>query len=98
MNVGWRSLAVTIGTLMAAGGVALWATGAGPALLIMGLVVLVTVLVERGYGHLTRVPLGGNWRPTDEKFVDPESGELVTVWFDPASGERRYVGERQQRP
>jgi hypothetical protein len=35
----------------------------------------------------------GNWHPTDEKFVDPESGKLVTVWFDPSTGERRYVSE-----
>jgi len=98
MTIGWRSLAVTVGTLMAVCGIAVWAADAGPALLIMGLVVLVSVLIERGYGHLTRAPLGGSWRPTDEKFVDPESGELVTVWFDPASGERRYVGEGQPRP
>lgn len=98
MTVGWRSLAVTAGTLLVVCGIALWAADAGPALLIMGAVVLVTVLVERGYGHLTGAPRGGSWRPTDEKFVDPESGELVTVWFDPASGERRYVSEGQPRP
>ncbi|MEP7130959.1 MAG: hypothetical protein ABI770_07515 [Sphingomicrobium sp.] len=28
---------------------------------------------------------------SDEKFVDPESGKLLTVWFDPATGDRRYV-------
>ena len=48
MNVGWRSLAVTAGTLMAVCGIALWAADAGPAMLIMGLVVLVTVGIERG--------------------------------------------------
>ncbi len=26
---------------------------------------------------------------SDEKFVDPESGKLLTVWF--ARGDRRYV-------
>ena len=36
-------------------------------------------------------PAGAAWQETPERFVDPETGRLVTVWFDPANGERRYV-------
>lgn len=39
----------------------------------------------------TRLPPG--FRRTDEVFVDPSSGVTMRVWFDPSSGERRYVAE-----
>jgi len=28
--------------------------------------------------------------PTDEVFIDPETGRRKRVWFDPASGVREY--------
>ncbi len=31
---------------------------------------------------------------TAERFVDPSSGQAVEVWFDPRTGERRYIGAR----
>jgi hypothetical protein len=93
MNDGWRSWALTAATLLCVCGLAVLASGAGPAMLIVGAIALVSVLLERSYGRVVRRPLGENWRPTDEKFVDPDSGELVTVWMDPATGERRYVAE-----
>jgi hypothetical protein len=39
----------------------------------------------------TRLP--PSFRRTDEVFVDPSSGVMMRVWFDPSSGERRYVAE-----
>jgi uncharacterized membrane protein HdeD (DUF308 family) len=30
------------------------------------------------------------WRPTGERFVDPASGKLTEVYFNPATGERDY--------
>ena len=90
---GWRGWAITAGVLLAVCGVALWANGGGWVLLVLGVVVSVTAFLEPTYGRGTHRPLGGGWRPTDERFVDPESGKLVTVWFDPATGERRYVDE-----
>jgi hypothetical protein len=97
VNSGWRGLALILGVLLTIGGIALWATGGGFFLLIFAAVVIVTAFAEPIYGVAVRRPSGANWRPTDEKFIDPETGELVTVWFDPATGERRYVDENAQR-
>jgi hypothetical protein len=33
------------------------------------------------------------FRPTDEVFVDPTSGQRLRVYLDPATGERRYHAE-----
>lgn len=56
-----------------------------------GAVVLAGVLFEaRRY----RSRLGAEarrWQDTDERFIDPTTGHLVQVRFDPASGERDYV-------
>jgi hypothetical protein len=54
-------------------------------------VLLFGLLVEQWrYKPLTTRP-GPGWVPTDERFVDPESGRLVTVFYKPSTGERRYV-------
>jgi hypothetical protein len=90
MIAGWRGWAVTTGVLLAVCGAAFWAYG-GWTIMILGVVVIVTAAVEPIYGRATNRPLGSNWRPTDEKFVDPDTGKLLTVWFDPATGDRRYV-------
>jgi hypothetical protein len=34
---------------------------------------------------------GPDWSETAERFVDPESGELVAVYYKPTTGERLYV-------
>ena len=36
-------------------------------------------------------PPGPGWVKTEERFVDPTSGETLDVWFDPKTGERAYV-------
>jgi hypothetical protein len=38
-----------------------------------------------------------DWRATPERFVDPETGRLVTVFFNATTGEGRYVAGRQSR-
>lgn len=95
---GWRRWALTVGLLFIAAGVALWSVGGGPALLIVGVVAVVTALAEPIYGQAKAPPKGGNWQPTDERFVDPETRKTVTVWFDPATGERRYVADGEKDP
>jgi len=66
----------------------------------LALVVLIWFLFRsRGY---KRVPLdappGPGWVPTEERFVDPSSGETLDVWFHPDSGERAYVRARPAAP
>jgi hypothetical protein len=72
-------------------GVAVWVG-------IVALLVLIWALFRNG-GYKRRpleVPPGPDWQLTEERFVDPGSGETLDVWFHPASGERAYV--RSRRP
>jgi hypothetical protein len=32
-------------------------------------------------------------RPTDEAFIDPETGRRMRVWYDPHTGQRDYRPE-----
>jgi hypothetical protein len=88
-----------------------WADGLWAA--VTGAVVLVAVTLERtryrseaaerssgsqpglGGGEPT-VPVAP-FRPTDELFVDPTSGQRLRVYLNPATGERRYYAE-EARP
>lgn len=91
----WALLACAI---VACCGALLWSNGGGPIILILGIVMLITAILEPVYGRPSGRPAGRSWRPTDERFIDPDTGKLVTVWFDPSSGERRYVEETEGTP
>jgi hypothetical protein len=95
---GWRISALAAGTIVAVCGAVLWSTGGGVMLLIFGVLTMVTAALEPIYGRAGARPVAGRWRATDERFIDPETGRLVTVWFDPASGERRYVDDTGAEP
>ncbi len=58
--------------------------------LICGTVILAGTLFERWRYNNTNASAAGNWQPTGERFVDPETGNTVEVLYDPQSGERRY--------
>lgn len=83
-----------------------WAEGLWAA--IAGAVVLVAVVLERAryrseateHSDGPAGPGGGEplmpvapFRPTDELFVDPTSGQRLRVYLNPATGERRYFAE-----
>ncbi len=55
-----------------------------------GLIAL-AVLLER-WRYRSREAAGGDgaWEPTDERFIDPESGRPMRVLYNPRTGERRY--------
>ncbi|MBV9526850.1 hypothetical protein [Sphingomonas sp.] len=97
MSGDWRPWATTASVLVLVAGLALWFTVHNPMILIIGVLALITSLVERAYGAPSRRPTGARLRPTDERFVDPETGQIVTVWFDPATGERRYVADAEPK-
>jgi hypothetical protein len=90
-----RSALLAIGGSMLAGAalLGLFGCSASLALAIPGLLLVGAVLVERRHYK----PLGGerpgaDWVATGERFIDPETGKLVTVFYRPTTGERRYVG------
>ena len=90
-----RIVASILAGLFAAGALALALTGLWPVAGWLGwlaALVIAGLLVERWrYKRLGAAPPGPGWERTGERFVDPETGRLVTVWFHPATGERRYV-------
>ncbi|HYM73921.1 MAG TPA: hypothetical protein VET89_13140 [Stellaceae bacterium] len=62
-------------------------------LAVIGAMLVGGILFERGrYKPTAPRPPGPGWIATGERFADPESGEEVTVYYQPSSGERRYVG------
>jgi hypothetical protein len=61
--------------------------------IISGLLLLGLVFERFVYQPLRRGRPGAGWQVTPERFVDPSSGKLVTVWFNAAKGERRYVAD-----
>jgi hypothetical protein len=73
-----------------------WAVGLGSlAFVLIGLCAAVLGLllaIERArYKPILEEPPGAPWRETEERFVDPATGKLVSVWEDPRSGKRAYV-------
>jgi hypothetical protein len=91
-------------TLLVIGGVMLAAAATGALagcrlaamipLAVWGVILAGGVLVERWrYQALADDRPGRDWQATPERFVDPETGRLVTVFFNPATGERRYVAD-----
>ncbi len=62
------------------------------ALMVFGPVLIWLLFRGRGYKrHLLNRPPGPNWQRTTERSVDPTTGELMEVWFDPATGDRAYI-------
>jgi hypothetical protein len=55
---------------------------------------VLAVLVERYiYKPIAEETPGLGWDKTAERFTDPRSGKDVTVYFNPRTGQRRYVAE-----
>ena len=63
-----------------------------PQLILGGLLLIVGLAIERWrYKPLSKLQPDPRWSDTGERFVDPESGVLVAVYFDPADGSRHYL-------
>ncbi|HEX7725201.1 MAG TPA: hypothetical protein VF410_01490 [Rhizomicrobium sp.] len=66
---------------------------AGFVFLFWGIVIVVGVVFERyRYKPIMVQAPPGNWVRTSERFFN-ETGEPVTVWIDPETGERKYVAD-----
>ena len=67
-----------------------------------GIVVAGAILFERRGYHPRVDRTQGKWQPTGERFVDPTTGQMVEVRYNPQTGERDYVepgsSEQQETP
>ena len=96
-----RGAVITAGILMLLAGVAsagLDMPGAALRLLGPGGIVTADTLLERViYKPLLRERPGVGWVKTAERFVDHDSGKTVDVFYNPSSGERRYVAQEPEK-
>ena len=90
-----RGGVIGLGVLLLAGAVVAVLAGAGGPAVGMGLLgallVAGTVFERRRYRPLADQPPGAGWERTGERFRDPGTGVAVEVWFNAATGQRRYV-------
>jgi hypothetical protein len=89
-----KRLIIGYGVVAMAGAVILAALGIGATivlyLFINGGIVLAALLFERGR-YRPAVSPGGKWQETGERFVDPTTGQLMKVRYNPQTGVRDYV-------
>jgi uncharacterized membrane protein HdeD (DUF308 family) len=88
---------ITIGVLVVIVGVAALVSGivsTSFVFLFWGVVLIVAIVFERvRYKRLESKSPGPGWERTTERFVDEETGAMVTVYVQPETGERAYVKE-----
>ncbi len=63
------------------------------AIIVIVILVALYLAFDRRYRGREQPGSGDAFRPTDEVFRDPGSGELVRVYENPATGERQYRPE-----
>jgi hypothetical protein len=89
-----KRVIIGYGALAVVGGVVLAGLGFGSPivlyLLVNGLIVIAALLFERGR-YRPPVTQGGSWQETAERFVDPTTGQLMKVRYNPQTGARDYV-------
>jgi hypothetical protein len=89
-----RTVVIAVAGILTCIGIGLIAFGVhtpGWQALVFGLIVLVGTLFERWRYRRIEEQSNGQWQRTDERFIDPSTGDPVEVMFDPRTGERRYV-------
>jgi hypothetical protein len=89
-----RKAIIGYGVLAIIGAVALAVAGVLAGLVfylfINGVIVVAAVVFERGRYRPPASP-GGRWQETGERFVDPSTGILMKVRYNPQTGAREYV-------
>lgn len=96
-----RTALLVFASALALGGAILLVAGLpGPGAYALGLGVLILLgtVFERWRYRANDPRPGADWQPTGERFQDPETGKLVQVFYDPQSGERRYVSDSEPGP
>jgi len=86
-----RKAILAYGVLAVIGAIALALAGIVAGLVfylfVNGAIVLAAILFERGRYRPAFTP-GGPWQETSERFVDPTTGQLMKVRYNPQTGAR----------
>ena len=89
-----RKAILVYGVLAVVGAIALGLAGIVAGLVfylfVNGAIVTAAVLFERGRYRPAITP-DGSWQETGERFVDPSTGQLMKVMYNPQTGARDYV-------
>ena len=97
MSTNGRIAALVVAALAGFGGLFLQGTGSnGLGLFILAVSVAIGTVFEGRYRG-SKVMTQGQWQITGEHEIDHETGTILEVWYDPLTGERRYL-PRGQRP
>jgi uncharacterized membrane protein HdeD (DUF308 family) len=92
-----RGVLIVVGVICVLCGLVALATGVFPPAAVFafwGIIILIGTVFERVvYKQTQTVPPGAGWVRTPERFVDDATGKPITVYVEPASGERQYVEE-----
>jgi hypothetical protein len=91
-----RAIVLTLGVLYLVGAFMLFVASPGSLvfggyLLIVGAVLIASIVFERQRYRPRGNSAQDSWEPTGERFIDPTSGKLMEVRFDPTTGSREYV-------
>ncbi len=84
-------LAIAICLTAAAIGAALYDPGNWPLVIWPAVMAIALAIERRHYGAAQTQAPGAGWVKTSERFFDDAAGHRVDVWFNAATGERRYV-------
>lgn len=94
-----RAALLAVAGLVAVVGAVLLLVGqivAGAYALGLGVAVVLGTLFERWRYRRDEPHAVPGWEPTGERFEDPQTGKTVQVFYDPKSGERRYVTDHAE--
>jgi hypothetical protein len=92
-----RTALLVFAGVVALAGIVLLGAGkliGGAYALGLGVLIVIGTVFERRY-RANDDTLGAGWEPTDERFVDPQTGKTVRVFYHSQSGERRYVSDSE---
>ena len=88
-----RNLVLGLGVLVLGAGVLLVFAQPENAfpLLVFGCLLMLGTVFERWRYKQPKTAAAARGAPTGERFIDTETGALMEVWYDAATGERSYV-------
>ncbi len=92
-----RGLVLVIGAVLFLGGCATLMLNLFPGgfiFAVLGALFIIGIVFERAiYKPVGKSRPGPGWQRTTERFIDDRSGKPVTVYIEPATGERAYIEE-----